>query len=372
MRPTAHTLLGLAALLAFAPWSTAQEAKDQPAAGLLTGPATVAKHWSKNPYPDTIPEGAPYYIVVRGDTLWDISGRFLKNPYLWPQVWNENKYIRDAHWIYPGDPIVLPRIGLVSDAAGQAGPTGTEEEEGMPGEGAALEPGAVLFPITEAVTLQCAPYVVQQAEDDSLQVIGSEDGVDKSAFTERDILYLNKGSNAGIKPGDVFSFHHRRYDVRHPIGGKKLGTKIETTGWGRVILAQENSASVMVEQACSDLHAGDYAKTFEKVNVPLVLRRPPADRLSPATGKAHGHVVDQADDTMIAGAGHLLTIDLGTESGVTPGNVMVVYRTMYPSVPTPRNVLGEIAVLAVRDRTSVAKIIYSRDAIMNGDEVELK
>jgi hypothetical protein len=370
VRATAHTLLGLAALLTFAPWSAAQ-AKDQPPAGLLTGPASVAKHWSKNPYPDSIPEGAPYYIVVKGDTLWDISARFLRNPYLWPQIWNENKYIRDAHWIYPGDPILLPKIVLVSEAAGEPGAAGIEEE-GVPGEGAAVEPGAVLFPITEAVTLQCAPYVVQQAEDDSLHVIGSEDGADKSAFSERDILYLSKGSNAGIKPGDVFSFHHARYDIRHPANGRKLGTKIETTGWGRVILVQENTASVIVEQACSDIHAGDYARTFEKLNVPLVLRRPPADRLTPPSGKARGYVVDQADDAMIAAAGNLVTIDLGTEAGLTPGNVLVVYRTMYPSVPSPRNVVGEVAVLAARDRTSVAKVIYSRDAIMNGDEVELK
>jgi hypothetical protein len=363
-------LRSMVALLALAPWSAAQDT----ASGLLTGPAPVAKHWSKNQYPDSIPEGTPYYIVVKGDTLWDIAGRFLKSPYLWPQIWNENKYIKDAHWIYPGDPILLPRVALVSDAAGKGGPLGTGEDEGegMPAEGTNLEPGSVLFPITEAVTLQCAPYVVSQKEDDSLQIVGSEEGADKSAYTERDILYLSKGSNAGIKPGDVFSFHTMRYDVKHPISGKKLGTKVETTGWGRVILAQENTASVIIEQACADIHQGDYAKTFEKVNVPLVLKRTPADRLTPASGKAHGYVVDQDSDAMIAATGNLITVDLGSDSGLTPGNVMVVYRTMYPSIDSPRNVIGEIAILASRERTSLAKVIYSRDAIMNGDEVELK
>ena len=371
MRPLGTTLRGLALLLALAPWSAAQQAKEQPASGLLTGPATVAPHWSRNKYPDSVPEGAPYYIVVRGDTLWDISARFLKNPYLWPQIWNENKYIRDAHWIYPGDPILLPKVALVAEGAGAAGPTGVGEEEGL-GEGAALEPGAVLYPITEAATMQCAPYVVQQKEDDSLQIIGSEDGADKSAFAERDILYLNKGSNAGVKAGDVFSFHQAVYDVRHPVSGSNLGTKVETTGWGRVILVQENTASLIVEQSCVDIHAGDYLRTFEKVNVPLVLKRPPADRLTPPSGKAHGYVVDQAGDAMIAASGSLVTIDLGTEAGMAPGNVLAVYRTMYPSVPSPRNLIGEIAVLAAREKTSITKVIYSRDAVMNGDEVELK
>jgi len=335
----------------------------------LIGPATVAPHWSKNKYPESIPDGAYYYIVVRGDTLWDISARFLKNPYLWPQIWNENKYIRDAHWIYPGDPIILPKIAVLAEGAGAAGPTGVGEEEGL---GEELEAGSVLYPITEAATMQCAPYVVQQKEDDSLQILGSEEGADKSAFTARDILYLNKGSNAGIKAGDVFSFHQAVYDVRHPVTGANLGTKIETTGWGRVILVQENVASLVVEEICDDIHAGDYLRSFEKANVPLVLRKPPADRLTPPSGKTHGYVVDQAADAMISGAGGIVTIDLGSEAGLAPGNIMVIYRTMYPSVPTPRNVIGELAVLATRERTSVAKVIYSRDAVMNGDEVELK
>ena len=84
--------------------------QDAPA-GLQTGPATIAPHWTKNTaYPTQVPEGTAYYIVVRGDTLWDISARYLENPYLWPQIWDQNKYVTDAHWIYPGDPILLPKI----------------------------------------------------------------------------------------------------------------------------------------------------------------------------------------------------------------------------------------------------------------------
>ena len=45
---------------------------------------------------------------------------------------------------------------------------------------------------------------------------------------------------------------------------------------------------------------------------------------------------------------------------------------MYPSVPTPRNVVGELAVVTVQEKTATAKVIYSHDAIMNGDQVELR
>ena len=344
-------------------------------AGLLTGPAQVAPHWSKNKYPDSVPEGASYYIVVKGDTLWDIAGRFLGSPYLWPQVWDANKYISDAHWIYPGDPIVFPKVALVSGQAGQEGGLGPEEgggeAEAGTGEGN-VPPGSVLFPVTEEGSMTCAQYIVPEPEDESLVVIGSEAGATQIGHAERDILYLGKGSNAGVKAGDVYTMQHRAYVVKHPESHKKLGTKVETTGVVRVILVQENSATAVIEHSCADSHDGDYLKPFEKPSVPLALRRTPPDRLTPPSGKAHGYVVDAADDAAESGAGQMISIDLGSQQGVAPGNTLVVYRIMYPSVPTSRNVLGEAAVLTVREGTATAKLTYTRDAVMIGDEVELR
>lgn len=55
------------------------------------------------------------HLVVKGDTLWDITGKYLGNPYQWPSVWQKNPQIKDAHWIYPGDSV------LVDGAAGDPG-----------------------------------------------------------------------------------------------------------------------------------------------------------------------------------------------------------------------------------------------------------
>jgi LysM domain len=376
-RLCAAVALGLMGSLAGAQEPTTSQPAPAAAApdtaGLLIGPATVAPHWSKNAYPTSVPEGAIYYIVVRGDTLWDISHKYLGNPYLWPQIWDQNKYVADAHWIYPGDPLLLPKVSLVSERAGESGPGMGEEEGGQGAEGASAESGPKLSPITEEATLQCADYITNDREDESLRIVGSEEGSDKVAFGDRDILYLNKGSNAGIKAGDVYTMHHALSTVRHPATHSKLGTKIETTGWAQVILVDENSATVVVEQACVDIHAGDYLRPIEKVNVPLILDRAYPDRLTPPSGKlTNQYIVDIQGDATIAGAGHLVTIDAGSQGGVAPGNVFVIYRTVYPSVPTPRNVLGELAVVAVRDRTATAKVTYSRDAVMIGDQVELR
>jgi hypothetical protein len=355
-------------------------AQDAPA-GLQTGPATIAPHWTKNPdFPTQVPEGTAYHVVERGDTLWDLAGRYLKSPYLWPQIWDQNKYIKDAHWIYPGDPVLLPKLTVVAEQAGQAPPPGPPEGLGQepaelgaaPGE-AGAGAAAALAPVTEEQALQCAQYVVSEREDESLRVIGSELGADKDALSERDVVYLNKGANAGVKAGDMFTLHHVAYTLKHPVTGKKLGNKVETTGWVKVILVQEDTACAVIEAICSsEVHAGDYLKPFEKVNVPMVVRRAPAECCAPANGKITRHVVDVQDDAIIAGTGHFVTIDAGLEDGVAPGNVFSVFRINYPSVPTPRDALGEATIIAVREKTATAKVTYARREIMVGDEVELR
>jgi hypothetical protein len=344
---------------------------------MQTGPATVAPHWTRNTsFPTSIPEGVAFHIVERGDTLWDLATRYLDNPYLWPQLWDNNKYITDAHWIYPGDPILLPDLALIAAGAGEelalGGPEGVGEEFAVEGPGVAEGEGVALRPVTEETSLQCAMYVATEKEDESLYLIGSEHGGDKFALAERDIVYLSKGSNAGVRAGDLYTLHHASYPVRHPVTGATIGTKVETTGWVKVILVQEDTATAVVEESCIDIHAADYLKPFERVNVPMVVRRPPADRMTPPTGNVSRYIVDLQDDATLGGEGQFVIINAGSEDGITPGNVFSVYRIMYPSVPTARNVVGEATVVASRNSTSTAKITYSREEIMVGDQVELR
>jgi hypothetical protein len=83
------------------------------------------------------------HVVVKGDTLWDITGKYLGNPYQWPSVWQKNPQIKDAHWIYPGDSV------LIDGATGEpvaASPSAQAEPGVAPAPGAVSDPLAGFAP----------------------------------------------------------------------------------------------------------------------------------------------------------------------------------------------------------------------------------
>jgi nucleoid-associated protein YgaU len=58
----------------------------------------VGDHWT--PWnPPTPAEGARVYTIQKGDTLWDLAQKDLGDPYLWPRIWDQNRYVLDSHWI---------------------------------------------------------------------------------------------------------------------------------------------------------------------------------------------------------------------------------------------------------------------------------
>lgn len=84
-------------------------------AALTIGSVAVAQEFRAD-HPDT-------YVVKRGDTLWDIAGKFLRKPWLWPEIWQANPQIRNPHLIYPGDVLslaYLDRIGLAPGPRNEA------------------------------------------------------------------------------------------------------------------------------------------------------------------------------------------------------------------------------------------------------------
>lgn len=72
------------------------------------------------------------HVVVKGDTLWDITGKYLGNPFQWPSVWQKNPQIKNAHWIYPGDTVQLDANGQPVGSGSSGSTFGAGSEGGNP------------------------------------------------------------------------------------------------------------------------------------------------------------------------------------------------------------------------------------------------
>jgi LysM domain len=357
------------------------EASPQPKSGELPVPLeaemVVAEHWSKNPYPRTVAAGARVHIVERGDTLWDLAQRYYQNPFLWPQIWDANKYIPNAHWIYPGDPVIIPPLTPISEQmiAQEAQPAPEGEVPGGP-VGA---PSEKLYPIALDVDLYCSGLIVPDTGGWKVRIIGNEENNYKVALATFDIVYLNQGEADGISPGDEFTILQNVRKISHPITGESLGDYIVQTGRLKVVATQERTSTAQITYACDATLVGDYLVPFEPKEVPNLSDLPPVDRFSLEGPNQKGYVVFAKDDLTSLGDNNEVQIDVGAADGITVGTRLIVYRnqtTGYENTgferDIPRRVLGEMVVFSVQDSTATGRIIQMYDFVQQGDMVEVR
>jgi LysM repeat protein len=359
------------------------EASPQPKSGELPPPLeaemVVAEHWSKNPFPRTVAAGARVHIVERGDTLWDLAQRYYTNPFLWPQIWDANKYIPNAHWIYPGDPVIIPPLTPISEQmiAQEAPAPGPEGEvPGGPGGGA---PSEKLYPIALDIDLYCSGLIVPDTGGWKVKIIGNEENNYKVALSTFDIVYLNQGEADGISPGDEFTILQDVRKIYHPVNGESLGDYVVQTGRLKVVATQEKTSTAQITYACDATLVGDYLVPFEPKEVPNLTDLPPVDRFSLEGPNQKGYVVFAKDDLTSLGDNNEVQIDVGAADGITVGTRLIVYRNQTSGYENtgferdiPRRVLGEMVVFSVQDSTATGRIIQMYDFVMQGDLVEVR
>jgi hypothetical protein len=362
----------------------------------------VGDHWTAWDPPTDLPPDAEVYTIVAGDTLWALAARFLGDPYLWPQLWERNQYIRDAHWIYPGDPLVVGvKVEGVEDLAEAGLVAGEEGEPGAgegPGLGEAELPGAVAggapVPLGSESDIYCSGFVGDLEESFPFRIVGSESeavaresgtgqgearGTYGSISTLRygmatgDIVYTDGGRAAGLVPGLVFTIIEPGDRVVHPVSGEVFGRVYRYTGRLRVLSIQEETTISEIVVACDPVVVGSALRPFEPEPVPLARRtvmRPP-NLPSPGEALVAAPAIIAARDELVAlGEDHVVFIDRGQADDVTPGDLYTIYRLNRGGLPPV--VVGELAVLSVHPRSAVARIIASRHTIYTGDRLELK
>jgi hypothetical protein len=368
---TGSAVAGLLVLtLAGVSGPSAQDAPTRPPRNLKL----VGDHWTAWDPPAAGPDA---YIIQKGDTLWDLAQKWLGDPFLWPQVWDANRYIQDSHWIYPGDPLVVPGKPVVvsegqpvmevvpeEDAAGED----TAEET----EPVTAEPPTPAKPtlrvLADTSDLYCSGYIDPEHRAPELLVAGSE-VIEHKHLADGDVIYLNQGRNQAIQAGSEYAVVRPVGSVIHPTTGQDLGPFVRRLGKVRVMLTQEDTSTAVVEFACEDIRFGDQLLPWRSIPAPRRASLPPFDRydVTPSAGPA-GAIVYLGFEWMNAATGNIIHTDLGLASGVQPGDVLLVYREREN---LPRTHIGQAIVLTVETTTSTVKLAESVREVAIGDRVEL-
>jgi hypothetical protein len=230
------------------------------------------------------------------------------------------------------------------------------------------------------------PYAVIASEADALSLdsyvrgatgwrVGSfrsGKNTTKIGLTAGDIVYVDGGRERGLLPGTQFTAVLPDQPVVHPISKEVVGRYYRYAGRVRILSVQEHTAIAEIVQSCDPLVVGALLQPFEPEPVPLGRSTPMRPVNFPATEEKIANapsIVFSRDDVLALGADHVVHIDIGDQS-TTPGDIYTIYRENQPGLPPV--VMGELAVLSVHKRFSVAKIIESRYPIRLGDRLEPK
>lgn len=379
MRPRLTALLALSILLLGAGWLAAD---TRPPRNLHL----VGDHWTPWDPPTSFPEGSEVYIIEKGDTLWDLSNRFYGDPYLWPQLWERNRYILDAHWIYPGDPLVVGvEVTPIEEIGAEAMADADIDEDGL--DRSASPP----VPLGSEDDIYCSGYIGPPNEGFDFRIMGSELAHTLHGSTAAsglrygraptgvvnlstgNIVYVDGGRQAGLMPGSLFTVVRPEGAVRHPRSDALVGHFYRYTGRIRLLSVQEESAIAEIVHTCHPVLVGDSLKPFTPEPVPLARRSGLIgvnDPVESATLENSPFIILSDQGLISLGEGHVVFIDRGAADEVAPGDLYTIYRETPAGLPPI--VVGELAVLSVREKASLAKILESRYTVYVGDRLDSK
>ena len=254
------------------------------------------------------------YTVVKGDTLWDIAGKFLKEPWRWPEIWKLNKQqIKNPHWIYPGDLIVLdmsggsPQLRLVK---GQETVKLSPRVRSEPSESSAIPS----IPPTAIGPFLSKPLVIEKDQlEASPYIIG----------TEESRVILGAGNSAyvqSIKEGGPLRWHIYRpgKTLVDPDNNEVLGHEAIYLGDAQVRRYGE-PATVDIIKSTQEVNIGDHL--VEANEEPMIAFAPHApERI------INGRIVSAYGGVAEVGKGAIITLNRGGKDGLEVGHVLAIYR----------------------------------------------
>ncbi len=363
-------------LLVFATAAFAQSQSSQPPRDLHR----VGEHWTpyNPPDPSTYPAGAKTHEIKAGDTLWALAQQYFGNAYLWPQLWESNTWITDAHWIYPGDVLLV-----TSEALASAEPvtTGVEAEATDDTALGRVVPETPPLPLGTESDIYCYGYIgtpneplpnfIASHEDVEIKYVPRVVPSLAAAASTGDLVYVEGGTTTGLVAGETYLVVDPGKVIRHPKSGEIVGQQYHYVGQLRILCAEATQSRAIVTQACREFGVGARLKPLPQLPIPIARIPAPVEWCDAPSGRTGGTIIDSKGWDLGLVEGNLVQIDLGSEDQLSPGDFLTVFRPSSRS-DQPRVVLGQIGILTTEASTATAIILNARREIIVGDLVELR
>jgi len=303
------------------------------------------------------------YTVVQGDTLWGIAGRFLKDPWRWPLLWEMNEQIPNPHRIYPGDVLVMvgtkkqPRLKLLPRQTLKLSPkirVTTRDNAITTIPPSAIEAFLNRPQVVDKNALNKLGYVVSGL--DKHLIIGKLDQFYARGLSEADQEYYQVFRN-----GDV---------LQHPKTGEVLGYEARYLGTAK-LLRFGDPAKLAITSAAQEIGSGDRLMPVEKdIALPYYQPRAPQQ-------KVRGYLLRILGGVREAGPYQVVILSLGHREGMEPGHVLQIrYNQGQAKDPVtgrmfdlPEEQTGLLMIFRVFDKVSYGLIVQAVRPVRLGDVV---
>ncbi len=318
------------------------------------------------------------HIVVPGDTLWDISSKFLKDPWRWPEIWGLNREdVKNPHKIYPGDVILLEdtpegkRLRIASEKetvkltprnthsthnTTKLSPRIRVQQSGLAAipsiPAAAIEPFLSQPLVIEEDGLEYAPYLL--GSSDSRVILSSGDTV-----YARDMIKEEGSAWQIFRPG------HALRDPDHD--GRILGYEATYLGNAKVTNFDEIS-TIKITRSVEEILKGD--RLVPSAGIIFNNYAPHAPEIP-----MNGRIVSVYGGVRELGQGSIVALNKGIDDGMEMGHVLAVYRRSYAkslkdeTVQLPDERTGLVFVFRVFKKISYALVMQSTQSIQVSDAV---
>jgi hypothetical protein len=305
------------------------------------------------------------YTIVRGDTLWGLSKRFLNDPYYWPNLWAANQTIGNPHFIYPGQRVRVYSDRIEIEEAGKP----AAEKPGKPA-GETARPAEEAPQTTGFAVTGSEGFLMENGTPPSGMIVSTHQN--RMMVGEDDIVYADIGRGHGANVGDRFSIFKKMGAVSHPITNVILGDRVMPLGELQLSEVEENASRAIITKSFQEIGAGSFLLPYRDRQVTVPLRAADRDLV--------GYIVETQTGNTALAVRDVVYLDLGQAQGLQAGNLLYIVRDVVPDQryamarieKLPVDVIGALVVVQSGINSSTAVIVKSVDTVYRGDRVELK